>query len=69
MLEESTKPLSSTTGSKKKRNRYVYLEKFKALESRVADQEHTVIKLSKIVKRLYQVVIVGGLIVLALLLV
>jgi uncharacterized coiled-coil protein SlyX len=47
----------------------VYLEKFKALESRVADQEHTVIKLSKIVKRLYQVVIVGGLIVLALLLV
>ena len=59
MSAETTKSLSSTTDLKKKRKRYVYLEKFKTLEAKVEDQDLELEEIKDRLKSLY--VIIGGL--------
>jgi hypothetical protein len=58
MSAETTKSLSSTTDLKKKRKRYVYLEKFKTLEATVEDHDSELEEINNRLKSLY-VIIVG----------
>lgn len=61
MSAETTKSLSSTTDLKKKRKKYVYLDRFKSLEELVDDHRDEIEEIRDRLKSLY--VILGGIVI------